>query len=484
MALRGFGARGRRRAGRRSCCCSRGRSRTRHRASTRPRSASRSAPTSTCRRSCASTPGRAAAGWAMWGLVVAAAVPLFVATGDRLAWTARGWLLALVGWAVVWVPARFFPDTSVLAPEAGLTLAALGLALCVGIAVSVFVDGIHSFQFGWRQPAVIVGAFAIVLPALLFTGDVRRRPLARPVSELGQRRSRSPRRSAAKGEFRMLWVGDPSVLPARSGGAARRHRVHAHPQRARRRHRAVARARARRRPRRRPGGRVSPPPGSPTGSAGCSRRWASATSWCPSTQGRDGGATAPVPRARARRRWPSSSTWRSCGRPPGIVLYENLAYAPDRRSLGDAAAWRAGRTRRARTVAALAHRPLATRPLLGSRPVPRAPCCGVRRTTRSGTRRAAATRCATSEAFGWANRFRSTAAATVSIAYAAQWQRWAMLAGALVLWLLVVWRWRRTRVRRDPARRAAATRQRRERAERHDPLADVLDEDAFWWERV
>ncbi|HEU5306609.1 MAG TPA: glycosyltransferase family 2 protein, partial [Acidimicrobiia bacterium] len=54
--------------------------------------------------------GPASAGWLMWGLIVAAAVPLFVATGDRLAWTARGWMLALVGWAVVWVPARFFPD--------------------------------------------------------------------------------------------------------------------------------------------------------------------------------------------------------------------------------------------------------------------------------------------------------------------------------------------------------------------------------------
>ena len=81
--------------------------------------------------------GPASAGWVMWGLIVAAAVPLFVATGDRLAWTARGWVLALVGWAAVWVPAHFFPDTSVLAPEAGLTLAALGLALCVGITVSV-----------------------------------------------------------------------------------------------------------------------------------------------------------------------------------------------------------------------------------------------------------------------------------------------------------------------------------------------------------
>ena len=88
------------------------------------------------------------------------------------------------------------------------------------------------------------------------------------------------------------------------------------------------------------------------------------------------------------------------------------------------------------------------------------------------------------QAFGWANGFVAKRRGTVSIAYAAQWHRWAMLAGALVIWLFVVWRWRRTRVRRDPAERARAARTRRERRERYDPLADVIDEDSFWWERV
>ncbi len=156
--------------------------------------------------------GPSGAGWAMWGLVVAAAVPLFVATGERLAWTARGWVLALVGWAIVWVPARFFPHTSVLAPEAGLTLAALGLALAVGVAVSVFVDGIHSFKFGWRQPAIIIGAVAIILPALSFTADTADGRWHAPdndwTSTLAFTQAASDR-----GEFRMLWVGDPTVLP-------------------------------------------------------------------------------------------------------------------------------------------------------------------------------------------------------------------------------------------------------------------------------
>jgi hypothetical protein len=88
------------------------------------------------------------------------------------------------------------------------------------------------------------------------------------------------------------------------------------------------------------------------------------------------------------------------------------------------------------------------------------------------------------EAFGWSNGYRLEKAGSVEIAYTDQWQRWALLGGSLVIWLFVVWRWRRTRVRR-PRRRATETeRARRERRSRPDPLAEVLDEDAFWWERV
>ena len=71
----------------------------------------------------------------------------------------------------------------------------------------------------------------------------------------------------------------------------------------------------------------------------------------------------------------------------------------------------------------------------------------------------------------------------MSIAFEAQWVRWAMLGGALVIWLLVIWRWRRTRVRRDPSTRTAATPRAGSARARPDPLAE-LDDEAFWWERV
>ena len=273
--------------------------------------------------------GPASAGWVMWGLIVAAAVPLFVATGDRLAWTARGWVLALVGWAAVWVPAHFFPDTSVLAPEAGLTLAALGLALCVGITVSVFVDGIHSFRFGWRQPAAIIGGVRDRAPRAGVHRRRRSTAAGHAPRRAGRTTSPSPSRRSSQGRVPHALGGRPSGAAARSGGAARRHRLRAHPQRSWRRHRAVA---ARR---------------STTPTTCVDRALVLAASGrtnrlgrmlapmgvryvvVPSTQGRDGGAAgdAPVALRRAMAQQLDLARLRSSR---GIVLYENVAYTPIR----------------------------------------------------------------------------------------------------------------------------------------------------------
>ena len=99
-----------------------------------------------------------------------------------------------------------------LAPEAGLTLAAFGLAVALGIGVSVLVDGIRTFRFGWRQPAAILGGVALLLPILAFTADA------------ADGRWHAPRTGwvdslaftgelTSKGQFRTLWLGEPAVLP-------------------------------------------------------------------------------------------------------------------------------------------------------------------------------------------------------------------------------------------------------------------------------
>jgi hypothetical protein len=412
----------------------------------------------------------------MWGLIVAAAVPLFVATGDRLAWTARGWILALVGWAVVWVPARWFPHTSVLAPEAGLTLAALGLALCVGIAASVFVEGIHSFRFGWRQPAAIIGAVAIVLPALAFTSDVFDGRWNAPSSGWATQLAFTEGLTA-KGQFRMLWAGVPAELPldpvvlrdgtgyvlTRNGPgdvteqwrAPEHDADHVVDQ-------ALVLALTGRTNRI---GRMLAPMGV---------RYVV----LPSTQGQDGGAAAEPPVAMQRAMEQQLDLARlSTG--AGLVLYENLAFAPllahvppPRLPVDSPQPNRAAQSTDLTRATPLTSQPVASGSVLWSEAYD-----SDWHATGDGTT------LRHERAFGWTNGYTVEGRATVSISYAAQWVRWAVLGLALILWLAVVWRWRRTRVRRPHAVRATASRARRERRERHDVLADV-DDESFWWERV
>ncbi|MDQ1468398.1 MAG: hypothetical protein QOH10_2813, partial [Actinomycetota bacterium] len=92
--------------------------------------------------------GPAGAGWAPLGLLVAAALPLLVASGDRLAWATRAWLLVVVSYALAWVPGRIDHTLARPEPEGVLVGAALGLALATGLGVAAFADDLRQFLFG------------------------------------------------------------------------------------------------------------------------------------------------------------------------------------------------------------------------------------------------------------------------------------------------------------------------------------------------
>jgi hypothetical protein len=198
----------------------------------------------------------------------------------------------------------------------------------------------------------------------------------------------------------------------------------------------------------------------------------------PSTQGRGGGATASVPGA-LRAAMGQQLDLAQLRSGPGLVLYENLAYAPIRAVVPGRVPVNSPRPNRAALGTDLTD----TTPLTAA-PAPAGTVLWGEAYDREWSASSGGRTLRHERAFGWANGFTSTSRGTVSIGYDAQWQRWAMLGGALVLWILVVWRWRRTRVRPDPVTRTTVSRSRRERTERYDPLTDVLDEDAFWWERV
>jgi GT2 family glycosyltransferase len=156
--------------------------------------------------------GPAGAGWAPYGLLVAAALPLFVASGARLRWAARAWVLVAVSYALAWLPGRLDATLARPEPEGVLVGAALGLALATGLGVAAFADDLRQFLFGWRQFAAVAAAFGLLFPVIGMFGDsiagrwrAPSRDWADAVSWMGDERRH--------GDFRVLWLGDVDVLP-------------------------------------------------------------------------------------------------------------------------------------------------------------------------------------------------------------------------------------------------------------------------------
>jgi len=155
--------------------------------------------------------GAAPLGWAM---LVVAAVPLVLGRSWRFTWAVRLWMVALtcvgVAWAGGhgWIPLRF------QSPDVLLAFAAAALAGAVALGAVAFETDLRRERFGWRQAlSVAAGATiaAITLPVLGGAADGKWRmpstDLARSVAWM------ETDDDADAGAFRVLWLGDPEVLP-------------------------------------------------------------------------------------------------------------------------------------------------------------------------------------------------------------------------------------------------------------------------------
>ncbi|MGQ0519841.1 MAG: glycosyltransferase [Actinomycetota bacterium] len=147
-----------------------------------------------------------------WVFLLAAAVPLLVGRGPRLAWAARMWALALTCWGVAWAAGRGWLQVGAPAPEVLLAPAAAALALAAALAVVASEVDVPSYRFGWRQLApsatlavAVLGALPVAGTALGGRWNLPRQDLAGLLSWMSEQQD--------KGGFRVLWLGDPDVLP-------------------------------------------------------------------------------------------------------------------------------------------------------------------------------------------------------------------------------------------------------------------------------
>ena len=150
-----------------------------------------------------------------WLLLGAALAPLLVARGARLAWAARFWAIALLGWLAAIASAKslagpFAPSIDVL-----LAAAAVGVAGAVGLGVAAFETDLAGYRFGWRQGVAVlsIGALGVgLLPAVAEAADGR---WGLPVSGYAGSVPLPAVRTSSHA-YRVLWLGDPRALP--SGG--------------------------------------------------------------------------------------------------------------------------------------------------------------------------------------------------------------------------------------------------------------------------
>jgi GT2 family glycosyltransferase len=156
--------------------------------------------------------GPLGAGLLGWAFLVAAALPLLIGRDWRLRWAARAWVVAVVCWGVAWAAGRDWIPVPLPGAEALLVPAALALAMSTALGVAAFELDLPRYRFGWRQAASLVAAGAVLVGALPVMGaavDGRwhqpRQDFAGLLSWMADER--------AKGDFRVLWLGDPEALP-------------------------------------------------------------------------------------------------------------------------------------------------------------------------------------------------------------------------------------------------------------------------------
>ncbi len=147
-----------------------------------------------------------------WALLLVAAVPLVLGRDWRLAWAIRLWITALTCIGVAWAGGQGWLPLQFQSPDVLLAFAAAALAASVALGAVAFETDLRSERFGWRQAlSVTAGATiaAITLPVLGAAADgawnMPSTDLARSVAWMDP--------ETEVGAFRVLWLGDPAILP-------------------------------------------------------------------------------------------------------------------------------------------------------------------------------------------------------------------------------------------------------------------------------
>jgi hypothetical protein len=148
-----------------------------------------------------------------WAYLAAAALPLLIGRGWRFGWALRGWVLAVVSWTIAWAAGRAGFPLPLPPADALLAPAALGLAMAAGLGLAAFEQDLRGYRFGWRQAASVVAAVAVAVAVVPVAGSVFDGRWHSPSAGFDTAAGFLGADHATLGPYRVLWVGDPAVLP-------------------------------------------------------------------------------------------------------------------------------------------------------------------------------------------------------------------------------------------------------------------------------
>jgi len=150
--------------------------------------------------------------WWSWALLVGAGLPILVVRGERLVLATQLTLVAVGSWVLAAMSAWHLLGTFAPRPEVVLAPAAVAVAALVGLALSGFEVELSDFAFSWRQVVTVTGLAVAMCSVLTVVVEL---PSGRfNLGTVGLDQSLAGvEASFSHGGGRVLWIGDPRVLP-------------------------------------------------------------------------------------------------------------------------------------------------------------------------------------------------------------------------------------------------------------------------------
>lgn len=158
--------------------------------------------------------GRWSTSLATVGIVIAAALSLVIGRDWRATWATRAWSVALVSFGAAWVSTNE-PFDGIELPDAHLLLipAAVGVAWAAAITFATFEYDIPRFGLAARRATIGVGALGLAVGSMSGLAAAAGGDYGSPSTDItGALRLIAPEPSA--GSFRVMWIGDPVLLPS------------------------------------------------------------------------------------------------------------------------------------------------------------------------------------------------------------------------------------------------------------------------------